>query len=55
VAIKFGISSSRNISFHYEDESIFSDEDWAEMSEAERDAALMDYLNANVEVWVVGN
>lgn len=50
--VKFGMSSMRNISFHYIDEFGITKEEWAEMSENERDEALQEYVNQNVDAWV---
>lgn len=52
--VVFGMSSNRNVSFNYNnDTSVYSKAEWAEMTDREKDAVLMEYLCENVEVYVV--
>lgn len=48
--VRFSYASSRNITFHGEDESGYTRAEWAEMTEAERGDALLDYVNGLVDV-----
>jgi hypothetical protein len=52
--IRFGYASSKNISFRGEVDTGITREDWAEMSDAEKDEAVNEAVAELVEVWVVG-
>lgn len=47
----FGYDSSRNVSFHDEDESGYTKGEWRRMTEDERSDALQEFLNEIVEVY----
>lgn len=49
----FGMASPRNVSFHYlHEDSGFTKREWAELTKAEQDNVLWDYLNEQVQIWV---
>lgn len=54
--VRFGAASSRNITFNELDDSGYSVEEWAEMSDAEKDQAMEEWLfgNSVVECWAEG-
>lgn len=53
--VEITYSSSRNITFHGTDEIGYTWGEWREMSEAERDEAVQEYVNELVEVYVKGD
>lgn len=50
--VYFGLSSNRNVTFHYIEPSGYSKEEWDEMTDEEKEDTLLEYMHENVSVWV---
>jgi hypothetical protein len=53
--VRFGIASSRNITFNYVDDSGYTQEEWDSFTYEIQDEILQEFIYANIDVWVVAD